>query len=63
MEYLADVEAYRAKISHLETLLAGFGIRLDGSSSSAPLVEEEEIERASLTVHVSMQSERDAAVE
>ena len=29
-EYLADVEAYRARISHLETLLAGFGIRPDG---------------------------------
>ena len=30
-EYLADVEAYRARILHLETLLAGFGIRLDRS--------------------------------
>ena len=63
MEYLADVEAYRARISHLETLLAGFGIRPNGSSSSAPLVEPEEIDRASPTVHVSMQAKRDAAVE
>ena len=62
-EYLADVEAYRARISHLETLLAGFRIRPDGSSSSAPLVEVEEIDRAPPTVHVSMQAERDAAVE
>ena len=62
-EYLADVEAYRARISHLETLLAGFEIRLDRSSSSAPLVEAEEIDRAPPTVHVSMQAEKDAAVE
>ena len=38
-EYLVDVEAYRAKILHLETLLAGFGIRLDGSLSIVPLIE------------------------
>ena len=62
-EYLADVEAYRARILHLETLLAGFGIRPDGSSSSAPLVEVEEIDRAPPTVHISMQAERDAAIE
>ena len=62
-EYLVDVEAYRARISHLETLLARFGIRPDGSSSSALLVEAEEIDRAPLMVHVSMQAERDAAVE
>ena len=61
-EYLADVEAYRARISHLETLLAGFGIRPDGSSSSAPLVEPEEIDRAPPTIHVSMQAERDVVV-
>ena len=57
------MEAYRARISHLETLLAGFGIRSDGNSSSAPLVEAEEIDRAPPTVHVSMQAERDVAVE
>ena len=62
-EYLADVEAYRERISHLETLLAGFGIRPDGSSSSAPLIEAKEIDRAPPTVHVSMQAERNAAVE
>ena len=62
-EYLADVEAYTAKISHLETLLAGFGIKPDGSSSSALLVEAEEIVRAPPMVHVSIQVERDAAVE
>ena len=57
------MEAYKARISHLETLLAGFGTRPDGSSSSALLIEEEEIDRAPPTVHVSMQAERDAAVE
>ena len=62
-EYLADVEAYRARILHLETLLGGFGIRPDRSSSSAPLVEAEDFDRAPPTVHVSMQAERDAAVE
>ena len=62
-KYLADVEVYRARISHLKTLLGGFGIRPDGSSSTAPLVEAEEIDRAPSTVHVSMQAERDAAVE
>ena len=63
VEYLADVEAYRARISHLETLLAGFGIRPDGSSSSAPHVEAEDVDRAPSTVHVSMQAKRNAAVE
>ena len=62
-EYVTDVEAYRARISHLETLLAGFRIRSDGSSSSAPLVEAEEIDRAPPMVHVSMQAERDVAIE
>ena len=47
----------------METLLARFGIRLDGSSSNALLEEAEEIDRAPPTVHVSMQAERDAAVE
>ena len=64
VEYLADVEAYRARILHLKTLLAGFGpIRPDESSSSAPLVEVEEVDRAPPMVHVSIQVERDAAVE
>ena len=58
-EYLADVEAYRARISHLETLLARFGIKPDGSSSSAPHVEAEEIDHTPPMVHVSMQAERD----
>ena len=47
----------------METLLAGFGIRLDGSSNSASLVEAEDVDRAPPTVHVSMQAERDAAIE
>ena len=63
VEYLANVEAYIARISHLETFLARFRIRPDGSSSSAPLVEAKEIDRAPPTIHVSMQAERDAAVE
>ena len=62
-KYLADVEAYRARILHLETLLVGLGIRPDGSSSNAPLVEAEDVDRAPPTVHVSMQAERDEAVE
>ena len=62
-KYLADVESYRARILHLETLLAGFEIRPDGSSSSAPIVEVEDVDRAPPTVHVSMEAERDAAVE
>ena len=62
-EYLADVEAYRARISHLETLLARFRIRPDGSSSSGPLIETKEIDCAPPMVHVSMQAERDVAVE
>ena len=62
-EYLVDVEAYRARILHLETLLVGFGIRPDGSLSSAPLVEAKDVDRAPLTVHVSMQAQRDAVVE
>ena len=62
-EYLADVEAYRARILHLETLLVGFGIRPDGSLSSALLVEAEDVDHAPPTVHISMQAERDAAIE
>ena len=62
-EYLADVEAYRTRILHLETLLAGFGIRSDGSSSSAPLLEAEDVDHAPPTVHVFMQAKRDAVVE
>ena len=62
-EYLADVKAYKARILHLETLLAQFGIRPDGSSSSAPLIEAKDVDRAPLTVHVSIQAERDTAVE
>ena len=58
-----DVEAYRARILHLETLLARFGIRPDGSSSSAPLVEIEDIDCAPPTVHISMQATRDTAIE
>ena len=38
VKYLADADAYKARILHLETLLVGFGIRPDGSSSSAPLI-------------------------
>ena len=63
MEYLADVEAYKARILHLETLLVGFGIRPDGSSSSALLIEVKDVDRAPPTVHVSVQAERDAVVE
>ena len=53
-EYLADVEAYRTRILHLKTLLVGFGIRPDGSSRSAPLVEAEDVDFAPPTVHVSI---------
>ena len=62
-EYLADVEAYTTRILHLETLLAGFRIRPDGSSSSAPLIEAEDVDRVSPTVHISVQVEKDAALE
>ena len=62
-KYLVNVEAFRARILHLETLLPGFGIRPDGSSSSAPLVEVEDVDCAPPTVHVSLQAERDAVVE
>ena len=47
----------------METLLAGFGIRPDGSSSTAPLIEAEDVDCAPPTVHVSVQAERDATVE
>ena len=57
------MEAYRAKILHLETFLAGFGIRLDGSSSTASLIEAEDVDCAPPTIHVSMQAEKDAVVE
>ena len=62
-KYLVDVEAYRARILHLENLLAGFGIRPDGSSSSALLIETKDVDRAPSMVHVFVQAEKDAAVE
>ena len=40
-----------------------FGIRADGSSSNAPFLEVEEFDCARQMVHVSVQAERDAAVE
>ena len=49
-EYSADVEAYRARISHLESMLARFRIRLNGSLSSALLLEAEDVDRAPLMV-------------
>ena len=63
VEYLADVEAYKARTFYLETLLARFGIRPDGSSSSAPLVQAEDVDHAPPIVYVSMQAKRDAVVE
>ena len=62
-EYLADAEAYKARILHLETLLAGFGIRPDGSSSTAPPIKAEDVDRAPLMVHVFVQAERDVVLE
>ena len=62
-EYSADVEAYRARISHLESMLTEFGIRPDGSLSTAPLIEAEDVDCAPLMVHVFVQAERDAAIE
>ena len=56
-EYLADVEAYRARISHLKSMLAEFGIRPDGSSSIALLIKAEDINCAPPMVHVSVQAE------
>ena len=62
-EYSVDVKASRARISHLESMLTKFGIRLDGSSSIALLTEAEDVDRAPPMVHVSMQAERDVIVE
>ena len=62
-EYLVDVEAYRARILHLETLLVRFGIRPDGSSRSAPLIKAEDVDRAPPTILVFVEVERDAAIE
>ena len=55
--------AYKAKISYLESRLAAFGIRVDGSSSNALFLEGEEFDRAPLMVHAFAQAERDASVE
>ena len=63
MEYSTDVEAYRARIPHLESMLAEFGIRSNGSSSIAPLIEVEDVDRAPPMVHVFVQVERNAAIE
>ena len=63
VKYLADVEANKARISHLESMLMEFGIRPDGSSSNAPLLEAKNIDRAPPMVHASVQVERDAIVE
>ena len=63
IKYLADVDAYKARILYLESMRAGFGIRPDGSSSSAPLIEAEDVECAPPMVYISMQTERDTAVE
>ena len=62
-EYLADVKAYKARTSHLESMLAVSEIRPDGSSSSAPLLEAEDVDQAPLMVHTSVQAGKDAAVE
>ena len=62
-KYLANVEAYKARISYLKFMLAEFGIRPDGSSNSAPLLEIEDINRVPPMVHAFVQVERDAAVE
>ena len=56
------MEAYKARISHLESMLAEFKIRPDGSSSSAPLLKAEDIDLAPPMVHTSMQAETDAAI-
>ena len=61
-EYLADVAAYKAKISYLESMLAAFEIRVDGSSSNAPFLKAEEFDRAPLMVHAFLQVERNAAI-
>ena len=62
-EYLADVAAYKARISYLESTLTAFKIKVDGSSSNAPFLEAEEFDHAPPMVHASVQAERDAAVE
>ena len=53
-EYSADVEAYKARISHLESMFAEFGIRPNESSSCAPLLEAEDVDCASQMVHASV---------
>ena len=62
-KYLADVEAYKARILYLESMLVGFGIRSNGSTSSAPLLEAKDVDRAPPMVHVSVQTDRDTVVE
>ena len=62
-EYLADVVAYKARISYLESRLAAFGIRVDGSSRNALFLEVEEFDRAPPMVHASVQAEKDVVVE
>ena len=62
-EYLVDVAAYKARFSYLESMLAAFGIRVDGSLSNALFLEVKKFDCAPLMVHASVQAERDAAVE
>ena len=62
-EYLADVVAYKAKISYLKSTLAAFGIRADGSSSNALFLEAKEFDRAPPMVHTFVQVERDTTIE
>ena len=63
VEYSTNVEAYRARISHLESMLMELEIRPNGSSSIALLIKAEDVDCAPPMVHVSMQVERDATVE
>ena len=44
-------------------MLTEFGIRSDGSSSTAPLIKAEDIDRVPLNIHIFMQAEKDAVVE
>ena len=62
-EYSVDIEANKARTLYLESILVGFGMRPDGSSSSAPLLEAEDVDHALPMVHVFVQAEKDAAVE
>ena len=62
-EYLADVEAYRARILHLESILVEFRISSNGSLSTPSLIEAEDVDCAPSMVHVSVQAGRDATVE